>query len=336
MVLQVVGLSGMAWLFILAPLTVMVRPVAGTESPVETCGDLKKIYNDEKCCGKPNQDLSFVPGAADCPYNFAKPSCTNAEPQAPRDLSTGATGKRTPKQAVLTEAQANYLPLTNVHFHLGAEHKSDEYKDDTKAKAYDAGRRLADNARPGFMCTTDDLTEDQKKAYTFQSCTGETVVGNTYEIHYVHSSAGFTDQDIKDSDMTEDEKMQDGLGGAANGRGMLNPMVAVQGQVFQIVNGAQTINDMLHGWTEVRNQSRSVMYAGSTTGPSHNNDVCSPYAITWHVDTECHRVSPESFDKLCKDMKDLYKLSKDLAPHGSRQIVSSDHVVKAEYVKPLV
>lgn len=163
MVLQVVGLSGMAWLFILAPLTVMVRPVAGTESPVETCGDLKKIFNDEKCCGKPNQDLSFVPGAADCPYNFAKPSCTNAEPQAPRDLSTGATGKRTPKQAVLTEAQANYLPLTNVHFHLGAEHKSDEYKDDTKAKAYDAGRRLADNARPGFMCTTDDLTEDQKK-----------------------------------------------------------------------------------------------------------------------------------------------------------------------------
>lgn len=136
--------------------------------------------------------------------------------------------------------------------------------------------------------------------------------------------------------MTEDEKMQDGLGGAANGRGMLNPMVAVQGQVFQIVNGAQTINDMLHGWTEVRNQSRSVMYAGSTTGPSHNNDVCSPYAITWHVDTECHRVSPESFDKLCKDMKDLYKLNKDLAPHGSRQIVSSDHVVKAEYVKPLV
>merc|ERR1712039_113466 len=99
------------------------------------------------------------------------------------------------------------------------------------------------------------------------------------------------------------------------GRGMLNPMIVVQAQVFQVVN-----------------RSNSVMYAGSTTGPSHNNAVCSPYAITWHVDKVCHRVSPEAFDNLCKEMKDTYNLDSDLYPHGSRKIVSSAYVAQSQYV----
>ena len=31
----------------------------------------------------------------------------------------------TPKAATLTDDQANFLPLVNVHFHLGAEHKTE-------------------------------------------------------------------------------------------------------------------------------------------------------------------------------------------------------------------
>ena len=77
--------------------------------------------------------------------------------------------------------------------------------------------------------------------------------------------------------------------GAANGRGLLNPMIVVQGQIFQIVNGAATVDDMLHGWTVVGHDN-SVMYPGSTTGQSHDNEVCSPYSITWHVDKDCHQV----------------------------------------------
>ena len=76
--------------------------------------------------------------------------------------------------------------------------------------------------------------------------------------------------------------------GAANGRGLLNPMIVVQGQIFQIVNGAATVDDMLHGWTVVGHDN-SVMYPGSTTGQSHDNEVCSPYSITWHVDKDCHQ-----------------------------------------------
>ena len=49
--------------------------------------------------------------------------------------------------------------------------------------------------------------------------------------------------------------------GAANGRGLLNPMVVVQGQIYQIVNGGPTVNDLLHGWTVV-GHNNSVMYSG--------------------------------------------------------------------------
>ena len=123
----------------------------------------------------------------------ASQGCDNAEPQTPRDLSAGATGQKTPKAATLTDAQANFLPLVNVHFHLGAEHKSDSYQNGTDSEAYDAqhaGRRLATDPRPGWMCATDTLTSEQMAPYTFQHCKGDVQVGKSYEIHYVHSSAG--------------------------------------------------------------------------------------------------------------------------------------------------
>jgi len=299
-----------------------------------TCGELKSHYKTEQCCGSPDKVLSEVPGASSCPYNFEKPACENAEPQAPRDLTSGATGDLRPKAATLNKAQAAFLPLTNVHFHLGAEHKSEEYSDDTDSAAYDTAhsnsRRLATDPRPGFMCSTEGLSTAELAAYTFQYCKGDVQVGKSYEVHYVHSSAGYNSSDLP-SDV---DGIDDGLGGAANGRGLLNPMVVVQGQVFQIVNGGQEVDDMLHGWTVVP-PSSSVMYPGSTTGQSHDNEICSPYSITWHVDKACHQVSPASFDKLCQQMKDTYSMEADLTPHGSRKIVDPKYVVKAEYVQAL-
>jgi len=326
--LHMAGAKHLAWLPMLAPFSSLVSPVSGMK-----CGDLRDHYKNEGCCGKPTQKLSKSPAKAKCPYDFTKPACSVAEPQTPRDLSSNAAeGKKQPKAATLTDAQAEAMPLSNVHFHLGAEHKSDQYKDDTDAKAYDAksGRRLAEGVRPGFMCTKDDLTADQKKDYSFVHCKGDVKVGKSYEIHYVHSSAG----EFDDSGGNKKVEMADGLGGAAHGRGLLNPMVVVQAQIFQIVQGAETVADMLHGWTVV-GHNNSVMYPGSTTGPSHSNTVCSPYAITWHVDKDCHRVSPESFDGLCKQMKDIYGLDKDLYPHGSRELVSADFVVPKKYVVDL-
>lgn len=313
---------------LLLALGYLAAPAAGAPT---TCGEMKELYKSQACCGNPTKAVQV------CPYNFAKPACDDAEPQAPRDLTDGAEGDMDPKAAVLNEAQADKLPLVNVHFHLGAEHKAASYSDSAASEDFDSGsRRLAGSAavRPGFMCDASGLTEVQTAPFEFQHCKGDVQVGKSYEVHYVHSSAGYAYNTKEERQSADIDGIEDGLGGAANGRGLLNPMVVVQGQVFQIVQGADPVDDLLHGWQEV-DHSDSVMYAGSTTGPSHNNEVCSPYSITWHVDKTCHQVPPESFDNLCKQMKEYYDLEGDLYPHGSRQIVDRKYVVKAEYVTAL-
>jgi len=291
-----------------------------------TCGSLKELYKENTCCGNPSKVLPEAMSM--CPYNFEKPACANAEPQSPRDLSTGAEGDKIPKAIVLTESQAMSLPLVNVHFHLGAEHKSDNYADDSESTAWDASSTKS-GPRPGWKCGG-SLSSYQLAPYSFVHCKG-VEVGKTYEVHYVHSTAGVHRAELGDNA----DMMADGLGGAANGRGLLNPMVVVQGQVFRIVNGAPTVSDMLHGWTVV-DHSDSVMYSGSTTGPSHDNTVCSPYVISWHVDRVCHDVAPASFDNMCKQMKDNYNLDQDLKPHGSRILVSRAFVVPAANVTALM
>jgi hypothetical protein len=68
-------------------------------------------------------------------------------------------------------------------------------------------------------------------------------------------------------------------------------------------------------------------YTGSSTGQSHNNEICSPYAgISWHVDRACHMVSAKSFDEMCKVMKTVYGMKNDLYPHGSRELVDPEFV----------
>lgn len=249
------------------------------------------------------------------------PTCAEAEPQAPRDLTAGATGNKPALAAVLNLAQASKMPQTNVHFHLGAEHKAEEYSDDSATKEWEAGNK--EGKRPGFMCKMDGLTEEQLKPYDFKYCKG-VEVGKSFEVHYVHSSAGGASLD-------------DGLGAAAGaGRNIFNPMVAVQAQVFHIVNedNAEEMKmDLVHGWDNFEHDA--LMYSGSTTGTSVDNDTCSPYTVTWHVDKICHKISAAAFDNMCKQMKDEYNMEADLKAHGSRILVHEDYVVPADEVMPL-
>jgi len=136
----------------------------------------------------------------------------------------------------------------------------------------------------------------------------------------------------------------DGLSYAANNLGQLNPTVLVFAVVFVVVNDPAFDDDDLFGFTTshdgkhdngFKTSNKTVMYPGSTTGTSHDNDICSPYTVTWHVDTTCNVVSAKSFDKLCFDMNDRSTegLDADLAPHGSRKLVDPEFVVAAEYVR---
>ena len=126
---------------------------------------------------------------------------------------------------------------------------------------------------------------------------------------------------------------------AAQGRGLQNPMIVVEAMVYHIVNdnSAQyTYDDLVHGWDlEGLQGSDRVMYAGSTTGNSFNNTVCSPYAVTWHVDRACHAVSAASFDQMCCTMRDTYGMNADLQPHPSRLLLDPEWVATPEEVLPL-
>jgi len=203
---------------------------------------------------------------------------------------------------------------------MGAEHYSEgEYmhKDDSAT---------ADDVRAGFMC--DAPKKLQAEDYKFEFCKG-VEVGKTYEVHYVWSTAG-----------ADPENLDDGLGQAANGRNLLNPFIVVQAQVFVIVNDENRSidDDMTKGWNENLAKTTgvgAVSYAGSTTGTSHNNNVCSPYAISWHVDRACHQVHAASFDNMCKMLMENHEMHLDLAPHGSRELVDSKYVVPWDEVTPL-
>jgi hypothetical protein len=240
-----------------------------------------------------------------------------------------------PKQATLTGSQALQLPLVNVHFHIGAEHKANEYSDDSASIAYDnaasSGRRLASDPRPGHKCTTPPAKVTE---YAFQYCK-DVVAGETYEVHYVHSSAGYSSADLEG--VTDIDGIGDGLGGAANGRGILNPMIVVQGIVFQIGDAGDGVIDSGDLWDFMQanvNTADVVMYAGSTTGQSHDDEICSPYHITWHQSVKCYTVTPEVFDNMCKVMLETYNMEVDLHPHGSRTLVDTRYVVLSEYVYP--
>lgn len=246
-------------------------------------------------------------------------------PQAPRDLSTTNgklhDGAVAPTAALLSEKQANKMKQTNVHFHLGAEHKSDHYNDATASEKYDAAeahhrRQLSESPRPGFMCPNTDLTPEQlDDSYVWQHCTGKMHVGNSYETHYVHSSAGYSDE------------LADGLGAAAGGGLTLNPMLAVETIVYHIVAGEEIgDHDLVHGWDHVEHDD-ALAYLGSTTGQSHDNEVCSPYVVSWHVNTHCVQVSAATFDNMCRQMKEEYGMEADLASHGSRKLVDKAYVV---------
>lgn len=76
-------------------------------------------------------------------------------------------------------------------------------------------------------------------------------------------------------------------------------------------------------------------YTGSSTGTSHNQEICSPFLVSWHVDRACNKVSASSFDTMCKTMKNVMGMSSDLYPHGSRILVDEDWVTSKPMTRKL-
>jgi len=263
--------------------------------------------------------------AKTCPFSAPAPippACEDAFEQSPADVSIGAEeGMREGAGTLVEDYEAAGMCVVNVHFHLGAEHKSAGQYDvdgaEFMASLGESERRRLAAAEdyPGWFCQGYDA-EDPKYTteYEWEYCEG-VHVGMTYEIHWPASTHGHCG------------RFTDGLGGLFC-YSQTPDAIGVQGQVFMIVNDEDHLVDDLTSGMRKDLASDVAMYTGSSTGPSYSDEICSPYApISWHVDRECHLLSAKSFDHLCKYMKDQGQ-TKDLEPHGSRDTVIPLWVVK--------
>ena len=234
--------------------------------------------------------------------------------QSATDVTKGAAGDRDPGIAPVVDYNDAGMCTVNVHWHIGAEHRSEGQYDE--AAAFDhpnkdtyAGshRRLASadgGMRIGHMCTKGKELWEANDAsvrnadgsvneYDWKYCK-DMHVGLTYEFHWPHSSLGACQ-----TPWQYQYHFLDGvLCGATMGGVDINTAAAllgdkthgigVEGQVFTIVNGMDDGSavhptwDVLNGWDrqaieETKNDATGgvAYYQGSTTGDAANNDdVC--------------------------------------------------------------
>lgn len=231
----------------------------------------------------------------------------------------------------------------NVHWHAGAEHFSAGQYD---CKDYDTcgptahhddedhHRDLAGDVDMGYQCNHYDADDEKfTTPFDWKFCVNMEV-GQTYEVHWPHSSFGACgtpnqyQTPFKDGVfcMLPKQTFIDVVS-APDGSGpqTVASNVGVQAQIFTVVNDESYYYENMFGGMIVDGDMGSdlAIYTGSTTGQKVNNEVCSPYTpITWQVDRKCHLISASSFDKMCSRMiAQRDDMSGDLYPHGSRVLV---------------
>jgi len=231
----------------------------------------------------------------------------------------------------------------NVHWHIGAEHRSEGQFDENGKSPHLAGVPLEgeslqdarkDNGqgkRYGFAChhyKADDVKFT--KPYAWKHCT-EMHVGETYEVHCPHSSLGACGTVHQYQSPFYDGvfcNYEESAGFAALSPQDIANNIGVESQVFTVVNDEHYYYpDLIRGMMVGDEFGKNVgKYTGSTTGTSRDNSVCSNFKpITWQVDRKCHLISASSFDKMCADMKQQNDdMSGDLHPHGARELVATN------------
>jgi len=342
------------------PLAFGAQVAWAASKPKFTCGRVKHFYKEGECCGAPDKEVEVqvVPnpkkrmtGSNPCDGQKAltQPALNNGDcfkdgvrqalEQAGADITEGFVGGvNSSINPINTPYYKTALCPVNVHWHLGAEHRSAGEFDENGTSPEnhllpedenpEDARRLG-AARYGYACK--HYKKDDPKfnvEYNWTYCK-DMHVGETYEVHWPHSALGACGTPYQYQD-----PFYDGVfcGLTAELLGNLTPQdiasaVGVQGQVFTIVNDEDYYYpEMIRGMIVDSEKSMGqhiTVYSGSTTGTSRNNQICSNYApITWQVDRKCHLISASSFDKMCADMLQMRDdMSGDIHPHGSRQLV---------------
>merc|ERR1719194_275251 len=309
-----------------AVLTCVVLGIVATRG-----GDVKKTTNNNAAAETDPYMPSFLTGArgfgsnpcidpaidkAPLRNDLGDIDCEDASTgaQSATDVTKGAAGDRDPGLAPIVDYNDAGMCTVNVHWHIGAEHRSEGQYDE--AAAFDhpnkdtyAGshRRLASSdggMRIGHMCTKGKELWEANDAsvrnsdgsvneYDWKYCK-DMHVGLTYEFHWPHSSLGACQTPWQyqyhflDGVLCGATQLGIDINTAAAALTSKAHAIGVEGQVFTIVNGATDAAggaaairptwDVLNGWD--RQSAKDVAYyQGSTTGDAvqsgaHAGDKC--------------------------------------------------------------
>lgn len=230
-------------------------------------------------------------------------------PQSPRDLSNfkGANGR-----VFAFAPPYQEMNLCNIHFHKNAEHKGGEF---TTFAGYGDGHGY----HTGYKYSG-HLSSAQAQPLAEDVCPskhGGVQVGDTIELHYVHSTA----------------QVQPGatLNACLSDTGA-NPQLRVEAQVFVLVNDPRAadfaeltqigeVNGYHQAMKIPQNAGDPVQYAGSTTGPAYN-EKGSPLQVTWSVRPKVLKVNAASVGQWCKGNA----FQEDHA-HGVRNLVVDEKLL---------
>ncbi|MGV1045716.1 delta-class carbonic anhydrase [Limnohabitans sp.] len=224
-------------------------------------------------------------------------------PQSPRDL---ANKKGSNKRNFAAAPSYKSMNLCNIHFHKNAEHKGGEfttYAGDGDGHGYETGFKYSGK-----------LGMNESKPLDAEVCSskhGGLQVGDTVELHYVHSTAQVLPGPTLNACLSETD---------------INPQLRVEAQVFVLVNdpkaadfNALTQVGEINGYKQAlnipKNTGQAIQYAGSTTGPAYN-EKGSPLQVSWSVRPRVMKVNAESVGQWCKGNA----FNEDHA-HGVRNLV---------------
>ncbi|MFM2588002.1 delta-class carbonic anhydrase [Vibrio sp. TBV020] len=191
-------------------------------------------------------------------------------PQSPRDIDNLAGNNSRYFGMAPDYSQMN---LCNIHFHKNAEHKGGEFN------KY-AGNGDGKGFNTGYVYNG-QLSDAELKPYKGDVGAkghGELKPGDTIELHYVHSTAQVKPGPTLGSCLSDS---------------ISNPQLRVETQVFVLVNDESALdlvdltkvefkNGVYQSANIPTNTGKPIQYAGSTTGPSYNEQG-SPLQVTWSV-----------------------------------------------------
>ncbi|MDX8388728.1 MAG: delta-class carbonic anhydrase [Ghiorsea sp.] len=226
-------------------------------------------------------------------------------PQSPRDIDAVAGNNHRAFNAAPAYTEMN---LCNIHFHKNAEHKGGEftsYAGNGNGHGYLSGYKYSGH-----------LSASETAAVHHEICPsdhGALSVGDTIEVHYVHSTAK-----VKPGP-TLGSCLSDAIG---------NPQLRVETQVYVVVNDKHAldfkkltahkkVNDLYQATGIPSNTGAAVQYEGSTTGPGYN-EKGSPYQVSWSVRPQVAKVNIDTVGKWCEGNT----FNEDHA-HGVRNLVQN-------------